>query len=514
MSQTSPQTSFPPSQPAAAGAAPGGSAALPDRARADVGVYGLGVMGANLARNLARHGHAVAVFNRTPARTERLIERYGSEGEFVPATELRDFVASLRRPRVAIIMVQAGDATEQVIDQLRALLEPGDIIVDAGNTYFRDTQRREASLRRDGIHFVGMGVSGGEEGALLGPSIMPGGTEESYRRLGPMLESISAHVDGQPCCTHVGPDGAGHFVKMVHNGIEYADMQLIAEAYDLLRRVAGLSVAQIADVFRAWKDTELDSYLIEITAEVLSRADPTTGEPFVDVVVDAAGQKGTGVWTTQTALSDGVAVPAIAEATFARAASSASAARQAVRDAALDAGTREVTFDTDADREAFVEAVRLALYGSKIAAYAQGFDEIATASRAQGWDVDLGAMARIWRAGCIIRARFLDDITRAYDQDPALASLLTAPLFASALEQTLPAWREVVSVSALAGVPAPAFASSLAYVDQLRSPRLPAALIQGQRDYFGSHTYHRTDDPEGTYHVRWAEQGRPEEKWA
>ncbi|VEG26170.1 NADP-dependent phosphogluconate dehydrogenase [Actinomyces howellii] len=482
----------------------------PAPASADIGVYGLGVMGANLARNLARHGHSVAVFNRTLARTERLISRHGSEGDFVPSARLEDFVASLRRPRVAIIMVQAGAGTEAAINQLRELLEPGDIIVDAGNTFYKDTQRREASLREQGIHFVGTGVSGGEEGALEGPAIMPGGTAESYERLGPMLESISAQVDGEPCCTHVGPDGAGHFVKMVHNGIEYADMQLIAEAYALLRDVAGLSVAEIAEVFGSWRHGELESYLIDVTAEVLARVDPATGEPFVDVVLDAAGQKGTGAWTTQTALELGVAVPAIAEATFARAVSSSTALRAAVRAADLDPGTTAVAVE---DRDAFVESVRLALYGSKIAAYAQGFDEIATASADNGWEIDLGAMARIWRDGCIIRARFLDDIMTAYAQDPSLVSLLTAPALSAALQSALPAWREVVATAARSGVAAPAFASSLAYVDQLRAPRLPAALIQGQRDFFGSHTYHRVDDPEGVYHVLWAQAGRPEEKW-
>ncbi|MBE6482087.1 MAG: NADP-dependent phosphogluconate dehydrogenase [Actinomyces ruminicola] len=487
---------------------------VPAAASADIGVYGLGVMGANLARNLARHGHSVAVFNRTPARTERLIDLHGGEGDFVPAADPAHFVASLRRPRAVIIMVQAGAGTEAVIEQLSPLLEPGDIIVDAGNTYYADTERREASLREQGIHFVGMGVSGGEEGALLGPSIMPGGSEASYARLGPLLESISAHVDGVPCCTHVGPGGAGHFVKMVHNGIEYADMQLIAEAYDLLRRVAGMSVPEIADVFRDWKRSELDSYLIDITAEVLDRIDPATGEPFVDVIVDAAGQKGTGAWTTRTALELGVAVPAIAEATFARAASSATAQRAAVRAAGINAGTTRLGFATAAERDAFVDAVRQALYGSKIAAYAQGFDEIATASAQHGWNVDLGAMARIWRAGCIIRARFLDDITRAYGEDPQLPTLLTAPVFSRALNEALPAWRQVVSAAALGGVPAPAFAASLAYVDQLRARRLPAALIQGQRDFFGSHTYHRVDDPAGVYHVLWAEPGRAEEKWS
>ena len=479
---------------------------------ADIGVYGLGVMGANLARNLARHGHSVAVFNRTPARTRRLMENHADEGDFVPAARPADFVASLRRPRAVIVMVQAGAATEAVIDQLRALLEPGDIIVDAGNTFYRDTQRREAALRESGIHFVGMGVSGGEEGALLGPSIMPGGTEESYRRLGPMLESISAHVDGEPCCAHVGPDGAGHFVKMVHNGIEYADMQLIAEASDLLRRAAGLDVARIAEVFRSWRDSELDSYLIDVTAEVLGRTDPATGRPFVDVVVDEAGQKGTGAWTGQTALELGVAAPAIAEAAFARAASAASAVRAAVRGADLDAAGAPPALPGGA--EAFVTSVRRALYGSKIAAYAQGFDLIAAAGADNGWDVDLGAMARIWRGGCIIRARFLDDIVRAYGADPAPVSLLTAPVLASAVRDALPAWREVVALAARSGVPAPAFASSLAYVDQLRAPRLPAALIQGQRDFFGSHTYRRVDDADGVYHVLWAREGRAEEKWS
>lgn len=479
---------------------------------ADIGVYGLGVMGANLARNLARHGHSVAVFNRTPARTRRLMENHADEGDFAPAARPADFVASLRRPRAVIVMVQAGAATEAVIDQLRALLEPGDIIVDAGNTFYRDTQRREAALRESGIHFVGMGVSGGEEGALLGPSIMPGGTEESYRRLGPMLESISAHVDGEPCCAHVGPDGAGHFVKMVHNGIEYADMQLIAEAYDLLRRAAGLDVARIAEVFRSWRDSELDSYLIDVTAEVLGRTDPATGRPFVDVVVDEAGQKGTGAWTGQTALELGVAAPAIAEAAFARAASAASAVRAAVRGADLDAAGAPPALPGGA--EAFVTSVRRALYGSKIAAYAQGFDLIAAAGADNGWDVDLGAMARIWRGGCIIRARFLDDIVRAYGADPAPVSLLTAPVLASAVRDALPAWREVVALAARSGVPAPAFASSLAYVDQLRAPRLPAALIQGQRDFFGSHTYRRVDDADGVYHVLWAREGRAEEKWS
>ncbi|WP_127842048.1 NADP-dependent phosphogluconate dehydrogenase [Actinomyces wuliandei] len=484
----------------------------PAPASADIGVLGLGVMGANLARNLARHGHTVALFNRTLARTERLMDSHGSEGVFVPASRLRDFVASLRVPRVAIVMVQAGAATEEVISELADLMEPGDIIVDAGNTLYTDTRRREEALRSRGLHFVGMGVSGGQEGALLGPSIMPGGTEESYRRLGPMLESIAADAGGAPCCTHVGPDGAGHFVKMVHNGIEYADMQLIAEAYDLLRHVGGLTVPEVAEVFHSWKDSELDSYLIDVTSEVLSHTDPATGQPFVDVVVDTAGQKGTGVWTTQTALELGVAVPAIAEATFARATSASYQARAAVRAAGADPGAAPAPLQ-DADRQTFIDSVRQALYGSKIAAYAQGFDEIATASQRFDWDIVLSDMARIWRAGCIIRARFLDDIAQAYQEDPQMASLLTAPVFSRALARVLPAWRQVVATAALSGTAAPAFAASLAYVDQLRASRLPAALIQAQRDFFGSHTYHRVDDPTGVYHTLWTAEGRQEEKW-
>ena len=483
------------------------------KALAQIGVVGLAVMGSNIARNFARHDYTVAVYNRSTEKTDAFMAEYGKDGDFIPSTTIKEFVASLERPRRALIMVQAGEATDAVIAQLADAMDKGDIIIDGGNSLFTDTIRREADMSARGLHFVGAGISGGEEGALNGPSIMPGGPAESYESLGPLLESIAAHVDDVPCCTHIGPNGAGHFVKMVHNGIEYADMQLIAEAYDLLRHVGGFTVPEIAEVFRSWKDSELDSYLIDITTEVLSHTDAATGEAFVDVVVDAAGQKGTGVWTTQTALELGVAVPAIAEATFARAVSSSSAARAAVQAADIAAGTTQTALTDPEERRAFVDAVKQALYGSKIAAYAQGFDEIATASKQFDWNIDLGAMARIWRGGCIIRARFLDDITRAYAENPSLASLLTAPVFASSLAKVLPAWRQVVATSATTGVPAPAFASSLAYVDQLRSRRLPAALIQGQRDFFGSHTYHRTDDVEGVYHTLWATPERTEEKW-
>lgn len=467
--------------------------------KAQIGVTGLAVMGRNLARNLARHGYTVAVHNRSPQRVESLIEDHGSEGDFIPTTSLEGFVDSLERPRTAIIMVQAGAATDAVIEGLAELMEPGDIIVDAGNAHFPDTIRREAALRDQGIHFVGTGVSGGEEGALNGPSIMPGGTQESYQTLGPVLEAISAKVDGVPCCTHVGPDGAGHFVKMVHNGIEYADMQLIAEAYDLLRHGLHASPAEIADIFAQWNQGELESYLIEITAEVLRHFDAETGKGFVDIVLDQAEQKGTGRWTVQSALDLGVPVTGIAEATFARALSGSLPQREAAR-ATLPAEAQQ--WDVTRPEE-FIEDVRRALLSSKVVAYSQGFDQIAAASAEYGWNVDLGAMARIWRGGCIIRARFLDRITEAYEANPDLALLLSAPYFTGVVSDGLGSWRKIVAQAALCGVPTPAFSSSLAYYDGIRSEALPANLIQAQRDFFGAHTYRRTDKP-GSFHTDWS----------
>jgi 6-phosphogluconate dehydrogenase len=468
-------------------------------ADATIGVTGLAVMGRNLARNLARHGHTVALHNRTHSRTESLVEQHGDEGTLVPSESLEDFVASLTKPRAIIIMVKAGDPTDAVIDELVPLLDEGDIVIDCGNAHYVDTRRREAALREHGLHFVGCGVSGGEEGALLGPSIMPGGSAESYEKLGPIFESIAAQVDDTPCCVHVGPDGAGHFVKMVHNGIEYADMQLIAEAYDLLRHGLGASAAEVAEIFREWNAGDLESFLIEITADVLSHSDPETGKAFVDIVLDQAEQKGTGRWTVQSALDLGVPITGIAEATFARALSGHAEQRGPARDAfgssvgPLDAG----------DRDAFVEDVRLALYASKVVAYAQGFDHIAAGSAEYDWGIDPGAMAMIWRGGCIIRARFLNRIREAYDEDPRLPSLLVAPYFASAVSSGVDAWRRVVSAAALAGIPTPAFSSSLAYFDGLRRDRLPAALIQGLRDNFGAHTYRRVDR-DGSFHTEWA----------
>ena len=468
-------------------------------ARAQIGVTGLAVMGRNLARNFARNGFTVAVHNRSYGKTESLIADHGTDGDFIPSESMADFVASLERPRKVVIMVKAGAATDAVIGELVPLLDEGDIVIDAGNAHFPDTQRREAELKEHGLHFVGTGVSGGEEGALNGPSIMPGGSEESYKTLGPILEKISAHVDGVPCCTYVGPDGAGHFVKMVHNGIEYADMQLIAEAYDLLRQGLGATPAEIGEIFAEWNKGDLESFLIEITADVLQHVDAETGKPFVDIILDRAEQKGTGRWTVQNGLDLGVPITGIAEATFARALSGSVPQRKAAEGVLeAHAGSWDVT-----DRDAFIEDVRLALYSSKVVAYSQGFDQIAAASEEFGWNIDRGAMARIWRGGCIIRARFLNRITEAYERDENLSLLLADSFFTKSVGGGVSSWRRIVSQAALNGVPTPAFASSLSYYDGVRAERLPANLIQAQRDFFGAHTYQRVDK-EGVFHTEWS----------
>jgi len=477
-----------------------------EQANAQIGVTGLSVMGRNLARNLARHGYRVAVHNRNPERTRSLIAEHGGEGEFVASESMADFVGSLRRPRAVIVMVKAGAATDEVIAQLVELLEPDDIVIDCGNTHFTDTVRREKDLAAIGLHFVGTGVSGGEEGALHGPSIMPGGSEQAYRTLGPIFESIAARVEGIPCAVHVGPDGAGHFVKMVHNGIEYADMQLIAESYDLLRSGLGAEPAQIAEIFREWNEGELESFLIEITADVLAHTDAATGRPFIDVVADRAEQKGTGRWTVQSALDLGIPITGIAEATFARSLSGHADQREAAQRAFAHVAETDPAGLVD-DPKQFVEDVRNALYASKIVAYAQGFDHIQAGSTEYGWSIDPGAMATIWRGGCIIRARFLDRIRAAYADNPRLESLLVAPYFADAVKAGVDSWRRVVATAVRAGIPTPTFSSSLAYLDALRRPRLPAALIQGLRDNFGAHTYQRVDRP-GSYHTLWSEERR------
>jgi 6-phosphogluconate dehydrogenase len=466
-------------------------------ATAQIGVTGLGVMGRNLARNFARHGYTVALHNRTTARTTDMVREFGHEGNFVAAETAQAFVDALERPRRLVIMVNAGPATDAVIDEFAPLLEPGDMIIDGGNAHFLDTRRREAALKGRGLHFVGMGVSGGEEGALNGPSIMPGGSVESYRALGPMLETISAHVDGTPCCTHVGPDGAGHFVKMVHNGIEYADMQLIAEAYDLLRHGAGLEPAQVADTFRSWNSGRLNSYLIEITAEVLAHTDKTTGRPFVDIVLDQAEQKGTGRWTVQDALDLGTPVSGIAEAVFARSLSGHADLRAAAR------GLAGPERNAIADTASFAGKVERALYASKVVSYAQGWNMMDAGSREYDWNIDLGKMAVIWRGGCIIRAAFLDRIRGAYAANPDLPTLLADGEFSKELAEAQDSWRDVVATAVRLGIPAPGFSAALAYYDALRAQRLPAALIQGLRDYFGAHTYRRVDR-EGVFHTLWA----------
>jgi 6-phosphogluconate dehydrogenase len=470
---------------------------MPDNAAAQIGVTGLGVMGRNLARNFARHGYTVALHNRTASRVTDMVDQFGHEGTFIATDSPEAFVQALQRPRRLLIMVNAGAATDAVIDEFAPLLEPGDMLIDGGNAHFHDTRRREAALKQRDLHFVGMGVSGGEEGALLGPSIMPGGSQESYASLGPMLETISAHVDGTPCCTHIGPDGAGHFVKMVHNGIEYADMQLIAEAYDLLRHAVGQQPAQAAETFKKWNTGRLNSYLIEITAEVLAHTDQTTGKPFVDIVLDQAEQKGTGRWTVQDALDLGVPVSGIAEAVFARSLSGHADLRQAARH--LPGATPKATQDSD-----FADQIEQALYASKLVSYAQGWNMMDVGSREYDWHLDLGQIAVIWRGGCIIRAKFLDRIRAAYQANPELPTLLTDADFTKEIGQAQDAWRNVVATAARLGIPVPGFSAALAYYDALRAERLPAALIQGLRDYFGAHTYRRTDR-DGVFHTLWAQ---------
>ncbi len=458
---------------------------------------GMAVMGSSLARNMARHGYRTAIFNRTQAKTDLVVAEYGHEGTFVPAATIEEFVASLERPRRIVIMVAAGPGTDASIDSLLPHLEPGDIVVDGGNAHYEDTRRREARLRDLGFHFVGAGISGGEVGALEGPSIMPGGSVESYQALGPILEDISAHVGDEPCCAHIGTDGAGHYVKMVHNGIEYADMQFIGEAYELLRAV-GRSAAEMADDFATWNTGDLDSYLIEITSDVLRQIDATTGRPLVEVIVDAAGMKGTGTWTVQTALTLGVGVNAIAEAVFARATSSDPDLRAAAR-AALSAPDSTLTVD---DRDGFITDIRDALWAAKVVAYAQGLDLIRTAAAEYGWQIDIAEVARIWRDGCIIRAKLLERIRSEYAAGN-LTTLLEAPSVRDELDRCQSGWRRVVAAAVTAGVPVPGFSAALSYYDQIRAPRVNAALTQALRDYFGAHTYRRVDAP-GSYHTLWS----------
>jgi len=469
-------------------------------------ITGLATMGANLARNVAHHGIPIAVHNRTASRMHTFLEEHGSEGQITGHESVEDWVGALARPRVLMSMVKAGPPTDAVIDEIAPHLDRGDILIDGGNAHYRDTQRRHAKLAEQGIHFLGVGVSGGEEGALNGPSIMPGGDREPYdESVKPIFEAIAAKVDGTPCCTYVGPDGAGHYVKMVHNGIEYADMQLIAESYDLLRNGLGWEVPRIAERFTRWNESELESFLIEISARVLAKTDDATGKPLVDVILDAAEQKGTGRWTAQDALELGVPLTGITEAVFARSLSALKDQRMHAADVLAGPSATDLADDSLADD------LEHALYASKIVSYAQGFAQMAAAADAEGWDIDLGSMATIWRGGCIIRARFLDRIREAYDDQPSLDNLMLADFFAQALANAQEPWRRVVARAAELGIPTPAFSSSLAYYDGYRRARGPASLIQGLRDLFGAHTYKRVDR-EGSFHVMWSEDLREVEQ--
>lgn len=470
-------------------------------AKQQIGVIGLAVMGRNLALNIESRGYSVSVYNRSREKTEDLLNTEGQGKNLVGTYTMEEFVQSLETPRKILLMVMAGKPTDATIEQLIPLLDKGDIIIDGGNAYFPDTQRRNKMLEEHGIRFIGAGVSGGEEGALLGPAIMPGGQKDAYELVEPILTSISAKVNGDPCCTYIGPDGAGHYVKMVHNGIEYGDMQLICEAYQLLKDVLGTTTDELHEIFSEWNKGELDSYLIEITADIFKQKDPETGKAMVDVILDTAGQKGTGKWTSQSALDLGVPLSIITESVFSRFISAMKSER--VEASKVLSGPASSKFE--GDRDQFIENVRKALFASKICSYAQGFAQMRAASEEYGWDLQYGNIAMIFRGGCIIRAQFLQKIKDAYDKNPALNNLLLDDYFRGIVESYQSAWREVVTEAVKRGIPAPGFASALAYYDSYRSERLPANLLQAQRDYFGAHTFQRVDK-EGIFHFDWIGQ--------
>jgi 6-phosphogluconate dehydrogenase len=478
------------------------------RNQCDIGLIGLAVMGENLVLNMESKGFSVAVFNRTTEVTERFAAGRAKGKNIHSTRTLEEFVGALKKPRKAMIMIKAGNPVDQVIGELAPLLEKGDVIIDGGNSLFTDTQRREKELKDRGIHFVGCGVSGGEEGALKGPSLMPGGTREAWEMIAPIFRKIAAQVDGEPCCRYMGPDGAGHYVKMVHNGIEYGDIQLICEAYAILKDIVGMEAPELADTFAEWNKGELDSYLIEITSQIFRKIDPETGKPLVDVILDKAGQKGTGIWTLQSAIRQSVVISTINAAVEARVISS----RKEERVEASKILPQPKVEKFESDRAKLVDAVRDALYASKIVSYAQGMELLGTASAEYNWNLNLGDIATIWRGGCIIRAKFLNRIVEAYRRDPALHNLLLDPYFTDIIERTQHNWRVAVSTAVLHGVAVPAFSASLAYFDSYRQARLPANLLQAQRDFFGAHTYERIDKP-GVYHTEWIESdGKPVEK--
>jgi len=497
-------------------------------AKADVGMIGLAVMGSNLSLNMADHGFHVAGYNLETNVMRRFVaENPGTRGGLIGCVSLKELVQSIKRPRRIVMLIKSGAPVDSVIGQLRPLLDTGDVIVDGGNSQWNDTIRRERELATSGVHFVGSGVSGGSVGARFGPSLMAGGSRESWRAIKPIWRAIAARVDresgrplegalpgkpirgGEPCAAHIGSDGAGHYVKMVHNGIEYADMQLISEAYALLRGLLGLQPDALADIFARWNAGDLDSYLIEITADILRQKDPDRPRRFlIDSILDAAGQKGTGKWTAMNALDIGVAAPTIGEAVFARVVSSMHAQRQLAA-----ASLRGPRSKHDESATQLIRAVRDALYASKVCAYAQGFALMSEAQEEYGWKLNLSSIARIWRGGCIIRARFLQKIADAYKEDRRLPNLLLDPFFRRKIHTALPRWRKVVALAAESGVPVPGFMSALAYYDGYRSKRLPAALLQAQRDYFGSHTYERTDRPRGEqYHLEWSSEQRQQRR--
>lgn len=471
--------------------------------QADIGLIGLAVMGQNLVLNMADHGYTVAVFNRTVSKVDDFLKGPAKGKSILPTHNLKDFVSKLKRPRRAMLMVKAGEAVDEFIDQLIPLLEPGDIIIDGGNSHFPDSQRRYESLKAKGILFVGAGISGGEEGARHGPSIMPGGNRAAWPHLKPIFQSIAAKSeDGAPCCDWVGEGGAGHYVKMVHNGIEYGDMQLICEAFDLLKKGAHFGFSELASTFSEWNRGSLNSYLIEITADIFKKLD-IDGKPLLEKILDVAGQKGTGKWTGIDALDRGIPLSLIAEAVFARCLSALKAER-------LEASRhyKAPSFTPISDKKAFAEQISHALYASKIISYAQGFMLMRAASQENKWNLQFGSIALMWRGGCIIRSKFLGKIKEAYDKNPALPSLLIDPFFVAEISRVVPSWRKAVSQGALMGIPLPCFSTALSFFDGYRNETLPANLLQAQRDYFGAHTYERTDKPRGQFfHTNWTGKG-------
>src|SRR5436305_3125590 len=478
--------------------------------QSDIGLIGLAVMGENLALNMESKGFPVAVFNRTTAVTEKFAATRAKGKNITATTTIEELLGALKRPRKIMMMIKAGKPVDQVIAEVAPFLEKGDVLIDGGNSLFTDTRRRFYDLERQGIHYIGCGVSGGEEGALKGPSLMPGGSRESYEIIAPIFRKIAAQADGEPCCRYMGPDGAGHYVKMVHNGIEYGDMQLICEAYAILKNVLGLEAKDLADIFAQWNRGALESYLIEITAEIFRKRDPDTGKALVDVILDKAGQKGTGLWTLQSALSQSVVISTINAAVEARVISS----RKDERVAASKILPQPEVPKFTGDRNELITAVRDALYASKIVSYAQGMELLGAASAGSHWDLNFGDIATIWRGGCIIRAKFLNRIKEAYERDPKLHNLLLDQYFTDIIARTEDNWRVDSATAVTHGVAVPAFSASLAYFDSYRSARLPSNLLQAQRDFFGAHTYERVDKP-GVFHTEWMESDKePTEKAA